>query len=1605
MKSIEMLFFQMNNLQIKLWEEEGDLCYSAPKGTMTSALRTELAKRKAEILAFLTQNQVKLSGELPPIQPVPRDKDLPLSFAQQRLWFLAQLEDQGSPYNMSGAINIQGPLNIGGLEQSLTELVQRHEVLRTTFPTNKGVPFQAIAPSQSAAIPVINLHSLPKAWKEVQWLAIAENQRTFDLVKGPLLRMTLLKLPYVETAQGVLVPNYVLLWTIHHIVFDGWSTGVFIRELSTLYEALSQGQPSPLPALPIQYADFTLWQRQWLSGEVLDKQLSYWRQQLADVPWVLDMPTDHPRPPVHTSRGGYEILEVNPQLTQQLKTLSQQAGVTLFMTTLAAFAILVSRYSGQENMVIGSPIANRHSKELEPLIGFFVNTLALRIDLSGNPLFLDLLGRVRQVTLEAYSHQYLPFEQLVEALQPDRDMSRNPLVQIMFAFQNAPISPLDIQGLTFSPMAFETGTVRFDLEFHIWETSGGLKGQFFYYKDLFEAITIKRLLGHFQTLLAAIATNPNQSIFDYSLLTKAERHQLLVEWNHTTTDYAKDQCLHQLFEAQVAQTPEAIALIFESSQLTYQELNIKANQLAHYLHALGVKPEVLVGLCVERSIEMVIGLLGILKAGGAYVPLDPSYPLARLTFILEDSQVLLLLTQEKLKDQWSGLKAQMIYLDTDWELISRFPQENRVSGVFSENLAYVIYTSGSTGKPKGVQISHQSVTNFLNSMRYSLELTHQDTLLAITTISFDIAVLELYLPLMVGAKVMLASREIASDGVQLLEKLKHSDSTVMQATPATWHMLSAAGWKASPHLKILVGGETLSQNLAHQLQKKGDQVWNLYGPTETTIWSSTYPFNKVSLDTLRCDTPVYIGSPIANTQIYILDHYFHLAPIGVIGELHIGGMGLARGYLNRPVLTGEKFIPNPFSNDSNARFYKTGDLARYLPDGNIEYLGRLDNQVKIRGFRIELGEIEAVLAQHPLIRETVVICAEAQPNDKRLIAYVVHERDAPTLSRDISLQKSNVEQPSSWEDLVPQLRHRLQEQLPEYMVPSAFVRLEAIPLTPNGKIDRHALPSPKTALKVPEANYVAPSTPTEKMLASIWTEVLGIEKVGIHDNFFEFGGHSLLATQLVSRIHETFSVKLPLRDLFESPTVAKLTERIEVACHDNGAQLLAPPIKPIEQLGDIPLSFAQERLWFLYQLTPDNPFYNIPFAVRLIGSLNIAALKQSLFKIVQRHEVLRTTFSMKNGVPIQVIHPFSTERLRFLVVDLQALSHEEQAFEVQRLTTLEAQRPFNLICEPSLRVTLLQQHTEEYVLLVSTHRLTIDVWSRGILVRELSALYDAFSMGQPSPFPELPIQYADFVHWQRHWFGTVLETQLRYWQQRLADAPPMLEIPTDHPRPLRQTFRGGMESFELSSDLTKQLNTLSQQAGVTLFMTTLAAFAILLKRYSDQEDIVIGSPIANRNHKEIEPLIGFFVNLLALRIDLSGNPTFLELLKQIQQVTLEAYAHQNFPFEQLVEILQPERDMTINPLFQITFAFQNAPMPPLELKGLTTTFCPVLFEAARIMRFYLEFNFWEREGKLIGRMFYYKDLFEATTIVRLLEHFQTLLVSIAENPEQPISEA
>jgi amino acid adenylation domain-containing protein len=1877
-----------------------------------------------------------------------------LSFGQERMWFLQELDRTDTSNNVVVAFRIEGLLDVDVLSRAVAELGQRHDAFRTTFMAVDGRAAQHVHPHSELHLRVRDLTSSPPT-PEARSEAIEEvvrndYARPFDLGTAPLGRVTLARFS---------ADDHVLVVTLHHIVFDGWSGGILLRELGTLYDAFVEGRSSPLPLLPVQYADYAVWQRSTLVGEALLDHLAYWEERLKDLPASLDLPIDRPRPKLQTFRGAHFMSRLSLPLTSALKDVAHREGATLFMTLAAAFAVLLHRHSGQADVVVGSPIANRSHVETEGVVGFFVNTLALRSQFKPGLTFHDFLASTRDSAFGAYGHQSLPFEKLVEQLEPERDLSRSPLFQVMFNLLDARMDRLEATGLTITPLEIETGAARFDIYLEMIPRDGTLLGSWEYNTDLFDAGTIERMAEHFERLLTGIVRTTELAVDAYDLLSGTERERVLTEWNQTSAPLPAEKTVHALFEATVRRTPDAVAATSDGQVLTYRELNARANQVARFLRRHGITGGSLVGIFLERSLDMLVALLGTLKAGAAYVPLDPSFPANRLAFMRDDARVEAVITEAWLKQHAAALAQEKT---TD-------PTPSSATG----SIAYVIYTSGSTGEPKGVEVLHEGVVNLLLSMAKEPGLTSKDVLVAVTSLSFDIAALELYLPLLVGARVEIAQRETVSDGAKLLalvDQLQNSGAhVVLQATPATWRMLIEAGWRGSATIRVLCGGEALPRGLAAELCQRSTSVWNLYGPTETTIWSMASKVER--------GAEVRIGKPIDNTTVYVLDGAGKPCPIGVPGELTIGGAGVARGYLRRPELTSLRFMADPFSNAPGARLYRTGDRVRSRPDGTFEYLGRLDHQVKVRGYRIELGEIETALEKHAAVAQAVVIVREDVPGDARLVAYVVpqvveagsapgtkastqtslweriwseayedhpgahgeepadptfnlsgwnssydgapvdatemhrwvdhtierilaleprrllelgcglglllfrvagsverylgtdfsekairyvdrtarsrgmnnvqlvhataddfsrvergtfdtvvlnsvaqyfpslayfeqvlagaieraapggriflgdirslplleafhvsleieHERERPRtqvahrvrqrvlreqelviapaffrelakkyprvkdvtivpkrggydneISRfryDVVIQLDAVqpraevawndapaaltvdailttlagssakavgftrvlnarvepftqvvaqlgdtmrrgmlepalergidpedlwaiEQTTGWrvsvswangyrdgaydvafvrrdgpspdfpaDGVVPKtfandplrssaqlalpalLRAELSDALPAYMVPSAFVLLDVIPKTPNGKVDRAQLPAPEAHDR--SKGYVAPRTPTEEALSTIFAEVLRLERVGVHENFFDLGGHSLLATQMVSRVRNALGVELPLRTVFEAPTVAELAARVSA-----GGEALAPPLEARARIKDeiLPLSYAQERIWFLEQLAGPSAAYNLPGAIRLQGALDIDALRQSLAEVMRRHESLRTTFENVGGAPRAAVHdsismPMATFNLEATPADLRERAVADAALE-------EALRPFDLQRGPLLRAKLLRLRPKEHVLLFTMHHIVSDGWSLGVLVAEVGALYSAYADKRSSPLDELPLQYADYVAWQRNWLeGGELDRQLAYWRKQLEGAPPALELPLDHLRPSTQTMRGSSHAFVIGDAVVTELRAQARKQGATLYMVLLAAFDVLLHRYSGQDDIVVGTPIANRTRKEVENLIGFFANTLVMRTRVSPEAPFEALLADVKRATLDAYAHQDVPFERLVQELSPVRDMSRSPLFQVMFILQNAPMEELSLAGVRLS--EMAFDAQNA-KFDVTLSMGDDgAGGLRAILEYNVDLFERATIEQMATHLGVLLEGIARDSRTKVKE-
>jgi amino acid adenylation domain-containing protein/non-ribosomal peptide synthase protein (TIGR01720 family) len=1292
------------------------------------------------VAQLIQQGQGEQQWQRPAIERIPHEGLLPVSFAQERVYFIQQLAPESSAYQFQATLRFHARLNIAVLQQCLNEIVLRHEIFRTTYPAVNGRLFQVIHPHQPISFTVIDLQSFPEAERETeaQRLVEAEVQKPLDLNQLPLVRWVLLKLSDQE---------HLLLHIEHHMVHDGWSFNVFLGELVELYQAFSLGNPSPLTEPLLQFADFAYWQRQWVKSQEAQAQLAYWQQKLSGSSPLLELPLDRPRPAEQTYNGNQIRVELPIGLCESLRVLSRQEGVTLFMTMLATFLVMLHRYTGQDDLCVGTAVANRRMHEIEKLIGMIVNNLVLRTDLSGNPTFRELLGRVRSCTMEAYANEDLPFDKVVEVLKPIRNLSHNPLFQVMFSFHDSPMPDLSLPGLDISlHEPISNKSAKFDLDFLVIPrfeqrvqngSKTGAKGITLvleYNSDLFDAATIQRMLEEYQNLLEGIVTNPEQHLGELPLLTQAEQ-QLLAEWNQTHRDYPETDCIHKLFAAQVELTPQAIAVEQDGQQLTYRELSDRANKIAHYLQSLGVKPETLVGICVDRSLEMIVGLLGILKAGGAYVPLDPAYPKERLADILEDTQLGILLTQERFQPQLPDYTGKTICLDTDWSVIAQHSTANPISDIQLHNLAYIIYTSGSTGKPKGVMIEHRSLINFVMAATHEYGINAADRILQFASICFDTSIEEIFPCLLVGATLVLRTEQMLHSSDEFWRCCREWQLTILDLPTAYWHQLVAElnpqDGRIPASLKIVIIGAEEAQlekvkhwhtTVAHL--PNPPQLFNSYGPTEATVITTLHRLNSSAA------TSVAIGTPISNAQVYVLDQYLQPVPIGVPGELHIGGAGLARGYWQRPELTAEKFIQNPIAYATCDRLYKTGDLARFRADGTLEYLGRVDNQVKIRGFRIELGEIETTLRQHPQVFQAIVIAREDIPGQKRLVAYVVPHQPQPTTD---------------------ELRHFLKQKLPNYMVPSAFVLLEALPMTPNQKVDYRALPTPEFSRTV-EDKFVAPRTLAEEKLAAIWSEILRLEKVGIHDNFFELGGDSILSIQIISRANQA-GIQIAPKQLFKYQTVAELAAVAGITRSVKAELGLVT--------GKVVLTPIQQ--WFFEQKLSEPDYFNQSALLEVPPELTHEQLQQIVQQLLLHHDALRLRF-VQEGEHWQQINAAAQESIPLSVIDLSYLSPEGQE-TAMNTADAELQASMNLSTGAIARVALFRLgNNQPDRLLFIIHHLAVDGISWRILLEDLATAYQQISRGEAI---KLPPKTTSFQYWSdrltEYGQSEAIATELDYW--------------------------------------------------------------------------------------------------------------------------------------------------------------------------------------------------------------------------------------------------
>ncbi|HGE7347618.1 TPA: pyoverdine non-ribosomal peptide synthetase PvdD [Pseudomonas aeruginosa] len=1526
-----------------------------------------LSPQERKALAVLLKQQGVNLFEIAPVFKRQDGEPLRLSYAQERQWFLWQLEPESAAYHIPSVLRLRGRLDLDALQRSFDSLVARHETLRTRFRLDGDEARQEIAASMALPLDIVALGPLEEG-------ALARQVETtiarpFDLERGPLLRVSLLRL-----AED----DHVLVLVQHHIVSDGWSMQVMVEELVQLYAAYSRGLEVALPALPIQYADYALWQRSWMEAGEKERQLAYWTGLLGGEQPVLELPFDRPRPVRQSHRGAQFILELDIDLSQALRRVAQQEGATAFALLLASFQALLYRYSGQADIRVGVPIANRNRVETERLIGFFVNTQVLKADLDGRMGFDELLAQARQRALEAQAHQDLPFEQLVEALQPERSLSHNPLFQVLFNYQSEARGngqAFRFDELQMESVQFDSRTAQFDLTLDLTDEEQRFCAVFDYATDLFDASTVERLAGHWRNLLRGIVANPRQRLGELPLLDAPERRQTLSEWNPAQRECVVQGTLQQRFEEQARQRPQAVALILDEHRLSYGELNARANRLAHCLIARGVGADVPVGLALERSLDMLVGLLAILKAGGAYLPLDPAAPEERLAHILDDSGVRLLLTQGHLLERLPR-QAGVEVLAIDGLVLDGYAESDPLPTLSADNLAYVIYTSGSTGKPKGTLLTHRNALRLFSATEAWFGFDERDVWTLFHSYAFDFSVWEIFGALLYGGCLVIVPQWVSRSPEDFYRLLCREGVTVLNQTPSAFKQLMAMACSADmatqqPALRyVIFGGEALDlQSLRPWFQRFGDrqpQLVNMYGITETTVHVTYRPVSEADLEGGLVSP---IGGTIPDLSWYILDRDLNPVPRGAVGELYIGRAGLARGYLRRPGLSATRFVPNPFPGGAGERLYRTGDLARFQADGNIEYIGRIDHQVKVRGFRIELGEIEAALAGLAGVRDAVVLAHDGV-GGTQLVGYVVADsaEDAERLRES--------------------LRESLKRHLPDYMVPAHLMLLERMPLTVNGKLDRQALPQPDASLS--QQAYRAPGSELEQRIAAIWAEILGVERVGLDDNFFELGGHSLLATRVISRVRQEQQLDASLKALFERPVLKAFAQGLERTTDAVSTIPLADRQQPLA------LSFAQERQWFLWQLEPESAAYHIPSALRLRGRLDVDALQRSFDSLVARHETLRTRFRLEGGRSYQQVQPAVSVSIEREPFGEEGLIERIQAIVVQ---------PFDLERGPLLRVNLLQLAEDDHVLVLVQHHIVSDGWSMQVMVEELVQLYAAYSQGLDVVLPALPIQYADYALWQRSWMEAgEKERQLAYWTGLLGGEQPVLELPFDRPRPARQSHRGAQLGFELPRELVEAVRALAQREGASSFMLLLASFQALLYRYSGQADIRVGVPIANRNRVETERLIGFFVNTQVLKADLDGRMGFDELLAQARQRALEAQAHQDLPFEQLVEALQPERNASHNPLFQVLFNHQSeirSVTPEVQLEDLRLE---GLAWDGQTAQFDLTLDIQEDENGIWASFDYATDLFDASTVERLAGHWRNLLRGIVANPRQRLGE-
>jgi amino acid adenylation domain-containing protein len=1518
--------------------------------------------------ARVKKGKASASASGSPIPALPRDQEeYPVSFTQKRMWLLQRMEPDNASYNNASIIRLTGSLDPALLQQSLQAILNRHEALRTTFiERGENELFQRVQDTFELPLPLVDMEHLPleQREEEAKRLMCLEAHQAFDLEHGPLLRTSLYRLSERE---------HLLMFMVHHIVIDGWSGGLLLHELGRFYGQFSTGMQANLPTPTLHYIDFAAWQNEWFSGEIATQQLDYWKEQLAGKVPALELPADRPRPLVPRYRGSIYRLQIEAPLVERLQELSREAETTLFMTLMAGFQALLHRYTGQTDFAVGFPVSGRSREETHGIFGPLVNSLPLRALVEGDESFRDLLQRVRERISGAMANPDVPLEKLVEELQPERQPGVSPFYQVMFNM-NREIPETHLPQLSIVYEMFDSGVAKFDLVIEAHTKPDGLHLVFEYNTDLFDEATMARFANAYRILLSGVVDRPESPVWQLPVLSPEDAHRLLVEWNDTATEHdPRERTAVQVFEATAARLADEIAVVGGDVRLTYQELNERANQLANYLRTQGVQADTRVGLCADRTPDMVVAVLAVLKAGGAYVPIDPAYPEERISYMVEDSGIKLLLTQSHLAERLPA-GAPRFLIDTEFDQLTDYAKGNLELPISADDLVYVIYTSGSTGRPKGVLITHGGLMNYLT---WAIDTYAQQGHGAPvhSSLAFDLTVTSMYVPLLSGKRVVLVAESMGVDA--LVDAMRTTPGySLTKITPAHLQLLGMEAQAGDAHAwnhVFVIGGEALTyENIAPWQQHAPDTVLiNEYGPTETVVGCCVYSVPRGE----KATGPVPIGRPIANTQLYILDAHLQPVPIGAAGELYIGGYGVARGYLNRPDLTAERFVENPFV--PGTRMYKTGDLARYLPDGNLVYLGRLDDQVKIRGYRIELGEIEAVLETQEQIKLAAVVVQDDGQGDKRLAGYYTTADGAPIPVRE--------------------LRSFLKNTLPPHMIPAVLLHLESMPLTVNGKIDRRALPAPERA-QTEEAVSDAPLTQLEQQVKAVWEAVLKREQVGVHDNFYEIGGHSVNAILITSRLKKALQVDFQIRDIFQAPTVSKLAaflgDKLRQAHGDS-----LPALTPVSSGLPLPLSFEQQRLWLADQLQKDTQ-YNVRYVWEMEGELQADALEQSFVELIRRHDALRTVFRLQGTQPVQVILPeaaFQIERfdLSSESADLQATSLQEHLDAINT--------PFDLAEGPMLRANLFQLNENQHVLHLCVHHIIGDGWSLDILARELTALYEALTTGADANLPELRFKYADYAVWQRRLLEEgYLDGQVQYWKDKLAGAAPLLDLRPDFPRPAVQTVNGSTLRLDLPAGLHEELEAYSRQERATLFMTLLAAYNLVLSQRSDRDDVLVGIPIANRNQEETQSMFGMFLNTLAIRTDLSSAATFRDLLAGVRDSAYGAFANQDVPFDRVIEAVNPERTLAYSPLVQVWFNHQNTPRSEVQLRGLTLRGQPVPEEAVKFDLMLEALT--ESDGHLSVSLSYNTDLFRAWTAELLASQWQAVLTAAVQRPDVTIAD-